>query len=131
MKWLMVLLSGVFLSFYSTGVFAQDEYNCDDFSTKEAVMEFWYENNYSAENDPNNLDGDGDGYPCEVTSEEFTNYAADRETAEENSDTTDDNGMIGEALPSTATNHVSSIFAAVGLVISGAFFFFRYRKVNE
>ncbi|CAM3872298.1 hypothetical protein [Alkalicoccus chagannorensis] len=42
-----------------------DTYNCDDFDTGQEVWEFWEENGYSSENDPNGLDGDSDGVPCE------------------------------------------------------------------
>lgn len=39
--------------------------NCADFSSQSEVDEFWNDNDYSASNDPHNLDGESDGDPCE------------------------------------------------------------------
>lgn len=62
--------------------------NCGDFNgDAEAVMQFWYDHGYSAENDPSNLDGDADGLPCEVTTEGWEAFVASQEDEETDTDT--------------------------------------------
>jgi hypothetical protein len=39
--------------------------NCSDFATQAEAQAFWDAKGYSASNDPHNLDGDGNGIPCE------------------------------------------------------------------
>ncbi|TMW71303.1 LPXTG cell wall anchor domain-containing protein [Alteribacter natronophilus] len=61
--------------------------NCGDFSTGEEVYEFWTSHGYNSENDPERLDGDSDGVPCEsLTSSmesDFLAYEAGEDTTEE------------------------------------------------
>lgn len=38
---------------------------CADFDSHEEVLEYWYSNGYSADNDPHNLDEDANGIPCD------------------------------------------------------------------
>lgn len=58
--------------------------NCGDFNgDAQAVMQFWYDHGYSAENDPSNLDGDADGLPCEVTTEGWEDFVASQEVKKE------------------------------------------------
>nr|WP_223592736.1 excalibur calcium-binding domain-containing protein [Neobacillus bataviensis] len=54
--------------------------DCKDFSSKQAVIEFWYSNGYSASNDPHRLDGDNDGYPCEVSAGDYSSFIASKAT---------------------------------------------------
>ncbi|MGZ9869934.1 LPXTG cell wall anchor domain-containing protein [Priestia endophytica] len=56
--------------------------NCGDFGgDKQAVMDFWYNNGYSATNDPHDLDRDNDGLPCETTKGDWDNFVAKKEAA--------------------------------------------------
>ncbi|MCA1321578.1 excalibur calcium-binding domain-containing protein [Bacillus tianshenii] len=54
--------------------------NCSDFSSKQAVMDFWYANGYSATYDPHGLDRDNDGLPCEVSKGEYDSYVQSKST---------------------------------------------------
>lgn len=38
---------------------------CADFDSHEEVLEYWYSNGYSADNDPHDLDEDANGIPCD------------------------------------------------------------------
>jgi LPXTG-motif cell wall-anchored protein len=112
-----VLLS----SMSSIGAHAQDK-NCGDFSSHSAVMDFWYNNGYSATNDPHGLDRDNDGLPCEVSKGEYDTYVADRQSAGD---------TPGETMPDTATNNVPMMLMGVGLVGVGILFIFRRKKGIE
>lgn len=101
--------------------YAQDTMNCGDFASKQEVMDFWYNNNYSADNDPHNLDGDKDGFPCEVTAGEYDVYVNEREYV--------DSGQGGE-LPNTATNNPMMMLAGAVMVAFGALFFIRRKQQN-
>ncbi|MDN4524881.1 excalibur calcium-binding domain-containing protein [Fictibacillus fluitans] len=52
--------------------------NCSDFSSHQAVMEFWDNNGYNAKNDPHDLDRDSDGLPCEVSKSEYDSFLANK-----------------------------------------------------
>ncbi|MFS0634946.1 excalibur calcium-binding domain-containing protein [Mesobacillus foraminis] len=147
MKWLAAIFTFVLISSYSLGAYAQEDVNCDDFDTKQEVMEFWFDNGYSATNDPHNLDGDRDGYPCEVTKgdyDEFISGGTPEETEEPgdernfdntdhtgNNGTTGNTGNAGEAMPDTASDHLAAILASAGLAAAGALLFFRRKKAQE
>jgi hypothetical protein len=67
-KWMIGISSAVIVTFGGmTAVHAEhsDTKNCGDFDTGEEVWEFWTEHGYSSEYDPDGLDGDSDGVPCE------------------------------------------------------------------
>jgi hypothetical protein len=84
MKKFLVLFSVMFTAFLLVNqpkAQAFTDKNCSDFSSKQAVMEFWYNNNYSATNDPHNLDGDNDGYPCEVSAGDYSSFTASKSTS--------------------------------------------------
>ncbi|OAT80896.1 hypothetical protein A6P54_12880 [Bacillus sp. MKU004] len=55
--------------------------DCGDFGSIQALMDFWYNNGYSASNDPHRLDRDNDGLPCEVSSSEYNTYVKNKSTA--------------------------------------------------
>ncbi|WP_027847105.1 hypothetical protein [Marinococcus halotolerans] len=52
--------------------------SCSDFEDDQELYDYWTENSFSSENDPSDLDANGDGVPCAVLSEdmegEFTAY---------------------------------------------------------
>ncbi|WP_079477000.1 thermonuclease family protein [Marinococcus halophilus] len=54
--------------------------DCADFSSQSEVEEFWDDNDYGANNDPHNLDGESDGDPCE------SYFDTSSEPAEDSSD---------------------------------------------
>ncbi|MGN1400424.1 MAG: excalibur calcium-binding domain-containing protein [Bacillus sp. (in: firmicutes)] len=128
-KWFAGICAlGFLLAGQSAYVFAEEDRNCGDFSSKEEVMEFWYENGYSADNDPHDLDRDSDGLPCETSQSEYNAYVASKEdesndepASDSNSGTGSDQGAgntEGEVLPDTATDNVSMI--AIGAMIAAA-----------
>lgn len=59
---------------------ASADMDCSDFSSQSDVEEFWDDNDYSANNDPHNLDGESDGDPCE------SYFDTSSEPAEDSSD---------------------------------------------
>ncbi|WP_147804411.1 hypothetical protein [Alkalicoccus halolimnae] len=68
-KWIVSMTSVAIIGFGGmTSVHADHEegtINCGDLETGDDVWEFWEEHGYSSENDPEGLDGDSDGLPCE------------------------------------------------------------------
>ncbi|PYZ97021.1 cell surface protein [Alteribacter lacisalsi] len=80
--------------------------NCGDFSTGEEVYEFWTSHGYNSENDPERLDGDSDGVPCEsLTShmaDDFLAYEAGEDGAEEE-DATEEDATEEDATEEDAT----------------------------
>ncbi|SFB04357.1 MULTISPECIES: excalibur calcium-binding domain-containing protein [unclassified Bacillus (in: firmicutes)] len=54
--------------------------DCGEFSSKTAVMDFWYKNGYSKSYDPHDLDRDNDGLPCEVSAGEYSSYVKSKTT---------------------------------------------------
>lgn len=83
----ILTLAFLFVGFNSAS--AAGDKNCPDFASKEEVMDFWYSNGYSADNDPHDLDRDNDGYPCEVNKGDYDNYVASKE-AEKETDSNED-----------------------------------------
>ncbi|MGY1423424.1 excalibur calcium-binding domain-containing protein [Bacillus cereus] len=66
---------------YSSAAFAEKNTNdkdCKHFKTKQEVMEFWYNNGYSATNDPHDLDRDNDGLPCEVKKGDYDQFLSSK-----------------------------------------------------
>ncbi|TCP24906.1 LPXTG-motif cell wall-anchored protein [Scopulibacillus darangshiensis] len=102
-KFLTSLLSLAFLTFVmfnniNTADAAGDK-DCKDFSgDHKAVMEYWYSHHYTAENDPERLDGWGnkvdDGIPCEVSKDEYNAFLAskkaDKSDKDDKASTSDD-----------------------------------------
>ncbi|WP_257351055.1 LPXTG cell wall anchor domain-containing protein [Pseudalkalibacillus decolorationis] len=129
---------------------AESDKDCGDFSSHEEVMAFWYDNGYSAENDPHRLDGRGnsvdDGIPCEVSADEWNQYVADKkaeknsdaDSTEEESTTTESNDdssnksddQKGGELPDTATNNPMMMLVGAMVVALGGLFFIRKKQIN-
>ena len=85
-----------------TGVFAAEDKDCEDFQSREEVMEYWKSKGYSATNDPERLDRDGDGIPCEELPS-----SGGSDSSSSGSDSGTPNGgdsETGGKLPKTATS---------------------------
>lgn len=118
--------------------------DCGEFSSGEEVYEFWTSHGYSADNDPDRLDGnDNDGRPCESLTEnmvdQFATYESgvagtnDDSATEEESATEDEAAGTeegseeeGDALPVTATSYPTMML--VGLLVAGAGAFVLFRR---
>ncbi|AUD13182.1 cell surface protein [Planococcus sp. MB-3u-03] len=111
-----------------------DDKNCDDFSSHEEVMEFWYTNGYSAENDPHDLDRDNDGLACEVSQSEYDDYVASQEAAGSNDEASGDQEEAveedeeGAALPDTASNGPLMMLFGAGIAGAGSLLLFRRKN---
>ncbi|PTL38611.1 excalibur calcium-binding domain-containing protein [Alkalicoccus saliphilus] len=99
-KWMIGISSAVIVTFGGmTAVHAEhsDTKNCGDFDTGEEVWEFWTEHGYSSENDPDRLDGDSDGVPCEDLTlsagleSDFLAYDEDQTGSEDNNNNNNEN----------------------------------------
>lgn len=161
-KWVIGITSLAFVSLGGmSAVIADHEagtINCGNFDTGEEVYEFWTSHGYNAGNDPEGLDRDSDGLPCEgLTSSmesQFLAYesgeesATDEETTEEEvteEDTTDEESTEeageetagseessdeGDALPATASSYPMMILFGLLTAGAGAFMLIR-RKVAQ
>ncbi|MFP3358124.1 excalibur calcium-binding domain-containing protein [Planococcus sp. SIMBA_143] len=116
---------------------AADEHvdkDCGDFSSHEEVMEFWYTNGYSAENDPHDLDRDNDGLACEVSQSEYDDYVASQEAAESDDEASGDQEEAveeeedGAALPDTASNGPLMMLFGAGVAGAGSLLLFRRKR---
>ncbi|PYZ94823.1 hypothetical protein CR194_04660 [Salipaludibacillus keqinensis] len=97
-KWVIGITSLAFVSLGGMSTVMADHeegtVNCGDFDTGEEVYEFWTSHGYNSENDPERLDGDSDGVPCEsLTSSmesEFLAYESGEDSATEDESNYDD-----------------------------------------
>lgn len=126
------ILLGSFLFIGTTFSVAANNHvdrDCGDFANHEEVMAFWYENGYSAENDPHDLDRDNDGLACEVSQSEYDNYVASQEGGN-GEEATDEQGEVteneeGAALPDTASNGPLMMLFGAGVAGAGSLLLFR------
>ncbi len=107
--------------------------DCGDFASHEEVMEFWYTNGYSAENDPHDLDRDNDGLACEVSQSEYDDYVASQEAAGSDEAADDQEEAAeeeeeGAALPDTASNGPLMMLFGAGVAGAGSLLLFRRKK---
>lgn len=162
-KWIMGLSSIAVISLGSAGAAqaAHEEgtINCDEFSTGEEVWVFWDEHGYSAENDPEGLDRDSDGLPCEsltagmedrfigtndndsetVTEEDSAATEEDADTEEPAAEEADASAVPAEeesteeggALPDTATTNPMMVLFGVIAAGAGAALFIRRKTVQS
>lgn len=134
-------IAGIFMgSFLVMGAslnVAADEHvdkDCGDFANHEEVMEFWYTNGYSAENDPHDLDRDNDGLACEVSQSEYDDYVASQEAAGSDDEASGDEEEAveeqeeGAALPDTASNGPLMMLFGAGIAGAGSLLLFRRKK---
>lgn len=138
-----------FLMAFASGSFAApaDDRDCGEFSGNQEVMQFWYDNGYSASNDPHDLDRDNDGAPCEVSSPEYNDFVASQESSDsesKNNDSTSEStpaeqgntdgqqsNSEGERMPDTATNNIGMIGLAAVMAGAGGALLIRRKKVKE
>ena len=133
-------IAGIFMgSFLVMGAslnVAADEHvdkDCGDFANHEEVMEFWYTNGYSAENDPHDLDRDNDGLACEVSQSEYDDYVASQEAAGSDDEASGDQEEAveeeeGAALPDTASNGPLMMLFGAGIAGAGSLLLFRRKN---
>jgi LPXTG-motif cell wall-anchored protein len=137
-KLLSSVVAGGFLLIGTSAMAApDDDRDCGEFASHEEVMQFWYDNGYSAGNDPHDLDRDNDGLPCEVSSSQYNDFVAsqeessDDETTDSEEATTEADETVtqdGEELPDTATNSASMIGLGAILTAMGAYVIFRKKS---
>ncbi|MGI8314705.1 excalibur calcium-binding domain-containing protein [Halobacillus mangrovi] len=141
-------VAGIFslgLIFSSMGIVSADESNdkdCDDFDSTEAAEQYWEENGYDENNDPDRLDRDKDGVPCESLSSDSSDDSAESsdESASEDSSsddamdsdesseetTTEENMEEGGEMPDTSAPYATYALLGAGLIaVGGSLLVFR------
>ncbi|KKK36741.1 hypothetical protein WQ57_17760 [Mesobacillus campisalis] len=133
------IAGGFLLIGTSTMAAPDDDRDCGEFANHGEVMQFWYENGYSAENDPHDLDRDNDGLPCEISSSQYKDFVASQEgnggddTTETEESTTEADETVaqeGEELPDTATNSASMMGLGAVFAAMGAYLMIRKKDEN-
>ncbi|MDN7242634.1 excalibur calcium-binding domain-containing protein [Planococcus sp. N028] len=125
----MVTFSFLFVgSSLSVGAVENDK-DCGDFGSHEAVLEFWFANGYSEDNDPHGLDRDNDGLACEVSQSEYDSYAASQKDDDTSEEATEESEEGGE-LPDTASNGPLMMLFGAGLAGAGSLLLFRRKSQN-
>lgn len=131
------ILMGSFMVMGTTFSVAADEHvdrDCGEFASHEEVMEFWYTNGYSAENDPHDLDRDNDGLACEVSQSEYNSYVERQEASDSGDATSNDQEEAveedeeGAALPDTASNGPLMMLLGAGVAGAGSLLLFRRKN---
>jgi LPXTG-motif cell wall-anchored protein len=129
--------SMVLLLMAGTSLDTQAEVNdrdCGEFSSHQEVMEFWYANGYSAENDPHDLDRDNDGLACEVSQSEYDSFLASKEANDSSGGTAteeagaEEEAATGEELPDTASNNPLMMLFGAGIAGLGSMLLFRRKS---
>lgn len=133
----MVTFSVLFVgSSLSVGAVDNDK-DCGDFGSHQEVLDFWFANGYSAENDPHRLDADNDGLACEVSQSEYDSYAGSQDTDDSSDEATGETteeaaeeAQEGGELPDTASNNPLMMLVGAGLAGAGSLLFFRRKSQN-
>lgn len=107
---------------------AVNDKDCGDFSSHQEVMEFWYANGFSAENDPHDLDRDNDGLACEVSQSEYDSFVADKEADNSSDGGTSEEEAAGEELPDTASSNPVMMLFGAGIAGLGSLLLFRRKS---
>lgn len=103
---------------------AENDKDCTDFASQEEAQKYWNEKGYTAENDPERLDRDGDGVPCE------SNGTGGGDTDDTSNDKgTKENGN-GGPMPDTTIPAPLMIGIGSGLSAVGALLLLVRRKLN-
>ena len=89
--------------------------DCDDFASQEEAQKHWDEHGYSADNDPERLDRDNDGVPCEEGGS-GSGGGSDDGSGSDNSGSSNQGGQ----LPKTATSHPTMVLIGSGILAAGA-----------
>lgn len=159
-KWAIGILGAAIISLGGMSAVQAEhgapEKDCGNFSSGEEVFEFWTSHNYSADNDPERLDGiDNDGRPCESLTvnmvDQFAAYQsgtteseeapveeeaaeeeapADEDATEEASGSGESAEDEGDALPVTSTSYPTMMLFGLLTAGVGAFVLFR-RKAAQ
>ncbi|SFJ66992.1 Excalibur calcium-binding domain-containing protein [Halobacillus dabanensis] len=132
-KWLTGLFA-IGLVFSTSGVVgAAEDKDCSDFETTAEAEAYWEENGYDENNDPDRLDRDKDGIPCESLGGESSESSSDESatedeeaTEEDDSSSDESSGEEGGELPETSAPYATYALLGLGLsVLSGAVFVVR------
>ncbi|MBN9653945.1 excalibur calcium-binding domain-containing protein [Halobacillus sp. GSS1] len=139
MKRFLIFLFVLTLTFGSAGVVSADSHDgdkdCSDFDTTAEAEKYWEENGYDENNDPDRLDRDKDGVPCEsLGNSSSADDSGDSEASEdEPMEDSEENGTQEESseeeggeLPETATPYATYALLGMGLfLLSGGLLFVR------
>lgn len=130
-------LFAVGLIFGGSGFVSADSHDgdkdCPDFDSTAEAEEYWNEQGYSAENDPELLDRDGDGLPCENLGGSSSNDGASEETSDEGESTEEESSdketaseeetmsheEEGGKLPETSAPYATYALLGMGLSVLG------------
>ncbi|WKA59499.1 excalibur calcium-binding domain-containing protein [Planococcus shenhongbingii] len=122
---ILLLVAGTSLDIQA----AVNDKDCGDFSSHQEVMEFWYANGFSADNDPHGLDRDNDGLACEVSQSEYNSFVASKEADDSSDDAaTEEEAATGEELPDTASNNPLMMLFGAGIAGLGSLLLFRRKS---
>ncbi|MYL50097.1 LPXTG cell wall anchor domain-containing protein [Halobacillus litoralis] len=144
MRKFLSILFAFTLAFGSAGIVSADSHDgdkdCSDFDSTAEAEQYWEENGYDENNDPDGLDRDKDGTPCESLSGSSSDdgsgdsEAADEEAMDEEAmDDSEESGTNEESsdeeggeLPETATPYATYALLGMGLfLLSGGLLFVR------
>ncbi|WP_079527768.1 excalibur calcium-binding domain-containing protein [Halobacillus hunanensis] len=98
--------------------------DCKHFASQEEAQAYWDENGFTAGNDPQRLDRDGDSIPCEDGDESAANPSDEQST----SDSEETTAQQGGELPNTSTSYASyTLLGLILTVLGGSLFVIRKR----
>ena len=96
--------------------FAKD-HDCKDFASQAEAQKYWNDHGYSADNDPERLDRDGDGIPCE---EGGSGSGSDNSgSGNSGSGSGSGSGNQGGQLPKTASSLPGNALIGAGILAAG------------
>jgi Excalibur calcium-binding domain len=124
------LLSLGIAAFSPTSTFAAPDKDCTDFSGQQEAQQYWDQKGYSADHDPERLDRDGDGIPCEAGEGSGQNSGTDTSDNNTNGNTNNDTKAEqpkGGKMPKTALDVPVGIMMGLLSLVTGFALFFRKR----
>ncbi|KHE66761.1 excalibur calcium-binding domain-containing protein [Halobacillus sp. BBL2006] len=137
MKKFVAALFSLGLIFSSAGMVSADESNdkdCSDFDSTEAAEQYWADNGYDENNDPDGLDRDKDGTPCESLSGGSDDATSDDSSSDDSMDSeesseesmSEENMEEGGEMPDTSAPYATYALLGAGLMaIGGSVLVFR------
>jgi hypothetical protein len=132
----LMIFSGVPAALASHGT----DLNCSDFVGKpDELKKHWIEHGYSAENDPEGLDGwpknkVDDGIPCEgELGEGWWDGKSDKpsDNSGNNDNNSSDNNQKGGKMPKTALDSVTMALIGMVTAFTGVILFFVRRRAEQ